>query len=146
MTITAATAMTTMPSTSPIHHPVEAPITLAIPNLRVVEETLTSELPRGHSALQFGAERLGGHHLGEHRIVELERVLVLLGGGRRDAVRERDHLVALLVAAAHRRLHAAVREEAAERDRRDAARAQDEVEVGRREGVEAALAFHDHVA
>jgi hypothetical protein len=71
---------------------------------------------------------------------------VLLRGRRGDAVRERDHVVALLVAAPHRRLDAAVREEAAERDRRDSAGAEDEVEVGRRERVEAALPLGDDVA
>jgi hypothetical protein len=71
---------------------------------------------------------------------------VLLGGGRGHAVRERDHAEALLVAAAHRRLDAAVREEAAECDRLDAAGSQDEVEVGGGERVEAALALDDDVA
>src|SRR5918999_5623595 len=102
---------------------------------------------RGHRrTLELLGEVLRGHHLGEHRVVELDRVLVLLGRRRRDAVRQRDDVVALLVARAHGRLDAAVRQEAAERDRRDAAAAQEEVEVGRGERVKAALALDHHVA
>jgi hypothetical protein len=49
-----------------------------------------------------------------------------------------DHLVAVLVAAAHGRLHAAVGQEAAEDDRRDSLAAQDEIQIRARECVEPA--------
>jgi hypothetical protein len=91
-------------------------------------------------------ERRRRHHVGEHRVIEPDRVVVLLGRRRRQAVRQRNHVIALLVSGAHRRLHAAVRQEAPERNRRDAAPAQDEVEVRRGERVQAALALDDHVA
>jgi ATP-binding cassette, subfamily B, bacterial len=86
------------------------------------------------------------HRLGEHRVVVADRVLVLGDRRGRRAVGQRDHLVPVLVAGPHRRLHAAVGEETAENDRRDALAAQDEVEVRAGERVEAALALDEDVA
>jgi hypothetical protein len=68
---------------------------------------------------------------------------VLFGGRRGEAVVECDDLVAVLIAGAHRRLDAAVGEETAQDDGRDALATQDEVEVRAGNGVQAALAL-DH--
>src|SRR6478752_6517183 len=84
--------------------------------------------------------------LGEHREVVGERVVVLLGRGGCRAVGEGQHLVTALVARSHGRLDAAVGEKAAEDDRRDSLVAQDEIEIGAGEGVEAALALDHDVA
>ena len=83
--------------------------------------------------------------MAEHREVEGERVVVLLLRRRRDAVGQRDHSVAVLVGGAHGRLDAAVGEEATDDHGVYALAAQDEVEVGAGEGVEAALALDDDV-
>src|SRR5665647_960838 len=96
--------------------------------------------------LQLGDELLRRHRLGEHRVVVGEGVLVLLDRGRSDAVAQGDHLVAVLIAAAHRRLDAAVGEEATEHERLDSLAAQDEIKVGAGESVQPPLALDDDVA
>ena len=65
---------------------------------------------------------------------------------RGGAVGQRDDAVAVLVARSHRRLDAAVGEESGEDDRLDSLAAQNEIDVGAREGVEAALALDEDVA
>src|SRR5665647_2864809 len=101
---------------------------------------------RHHCPGQRHLEVSSGHRLGEHRVVVRDRVRVLLRANAGDAVGERDDLVPTLVRRPHRRLDAAVREEARQRHGLDALAAQDEVEVRARERVEAALALEDDVA
>ena len=86
------------------------------------------------------------HRVREHRIVLVDGHALLFLAERGRAVRQRDDVVALLVCRAHRRLHTAVRQEAAECDRRNSAAAQDEVEVRAREGVQPTLALDHDVA
>src|SRR5512139_3293467 len=118
------------------------PLGLTISTSGVVAAAALGELLL---ARQRRHELRRGDGVGEHRVVLADRVVVLLDRGRRDAVGQREDVEALLVRRAHRRLHAAVGEETAERDVADALAAQDEVEVGAREGVQAALALDDDV-
>src|ERR1700733_16088738 len=86
------------------------------------------------------------HRLRKHGIVLLDRGLLLFLADGRRAVLEGDDVVALLVSGSHRRLDAAIGEKPAERDGRYPAAAQDEIEVGGSEAVEAPLAFDDNIA
>src|ERR1019366_5654857 len=86
------------------------------------------------------------HRPGEHRVVVGEGVLVLLDGGRSDAVVQGDDLVAVLVARSHGRFDAAVGQEPSEGDGGDALAPKDEVEIGAGEGVQTSLALDDDVA
>ena len=81
----------------------------------------------------------------EHGEREVDRGLVRLGAGRAHAVREREDVVPSLVRRSHGSLDAAVGEQAGDGDVLDAFAAQDEVEVGRREAVQAALALDQNV-
>src|ERR1700733_9226827 len=86
------------------------------------------------------------HRLREHGIVLLDRGLLLFLADGRRAVLERDDVVALLVPGSHRRLDAAIGQESAECDGRYATAAQDEIEIGGGEAVQAPLALDDDVA
>src|SRR5450756_166602 len=71
---------------------------------------------------------------------------MLLDRGCSDAVAQGDDLVAVFVAAAHRRLDTTVGEETAEHDRLDSLAAQDEVKVGAGESVQPPLSLDEDVA
>ena len=64
-------------------------------------------------------ELLARHRRREHAEGPLRRGFVALGGRRRAAISERDRVETFFVGRAHRRLDAAVREEATEHDRLD---------------------------
>src|SRR5271154_4112693 len=98
------------------------------------------------SALQPRQEFLVSHRSGEHGIVLLDRQTLLVLAERRRAILQGDDVIALLIAAAHGRLDAAIGQESAERDRRDSPAPQDEIEVGGRESAQTALALDDDVA
>src|SRR5664279_1699649 len=110
-------------------------------SLRGSRRTGQRLLLAGEGRGEFGA----GDRAGEHRVVVGDRVLVLGSRGGGQAVGERVHLVTPLVAGAHGRLDAAVGQEAAQRHGRDALGAEDEIQVGRCEGVEPALALDEDV-
>src|ERR1700733_13741601 len=86
------------------------------------------------------------HRLREHRIVLLDRGLLLFLADGRRAVLERDDVIALFVSGAHCRFDAAIGQESAERNGRYATPPQNEIEVGGGEAVEAPLAFDDDIA
>src|ERR1700733_9990840 len=98
------------------------------------------------AALQARQELVMRHRLREHKIVLLDRSLLLFLADGRRAVLERDDVVALLVSGSHRRFDAAIGQESAERDGRNATAAQDEIKMGGSEAVEAPLAFDDNIA
>src|ERR1700722_11386793 len=86
------------------------------------------------------------HRLREHGIVLLDRGLLLFLADGRRTVLECDDVVALLVSGPHRRFDAAIGQESAERNGRYPPAAQDEIEIGGGEAVQAPLAFDDDVA
>src|SRR3984957_18233845 len=98
------------------------------------------------AALEARQKLVMRHRLREHRVVLLDRGLLLFLADGRRAVLERDDVIALLVPGPHGRLDAAIGEEAAKRDGRYAATAQNEIEIGGCEAIEAPLAFDDDIA
>ena len=81
-------------------------------------------------------ELLARHRRREHAERAFRGAPVALGGRRRAAIRERDRVETFFVSRAHRRLHAAVREEAAKHDRLDLLLHERGLEVRAREAVE----------
>lgn len=87
-----------------------------------------------------------GHRMRKHSKIVGQRHLLRFEAHSRGAVGQRNDFEATFVRAAHGRFNAAIGQEAAQYDGANTAVSQDEIEVGARKGVQAALAFYDDIA